>query len=89
MMDTQIVFDVILGIVNLLGGFILNIIWTGIRDLQQSDSELADKVRTIEVLVAGKYVTQEDFKSVTNAMFLKLDKIFDRLDQKQDKLNGN
>jgi hypothetical protein len=37
------------------------------------------------VLVAGEYATREDFKSLSNAIFTKLDRIEDKLDAKVDK----
>lgn len=73
------------GIINLvLGGFI-KAMWDSYKDLKKADSALADKVNSIEVLVAGQYVKRDDFDRVANAIFLKLDKISDKLDNKADK----
>lgn len=73
------------GIINIVFGFLLKAIWDSYKDLKKADSALADKVNKIEVLVAGEYVKRDDFDRVANAIFLKLDKISDKLDSKADK----
>lgn len=75
----------VFGIANLVMGFILKVIWDSYKSLKESDKELADKVNKIEVLVAGEYVKRDDFDRVANALFVKLDKISDKLDRKVDK----
>ena len=44
-----------------------------------------EKVGAIEVLVAGRYVTREEFNNVLNQVFTKLDRIIDALNQKADR----
>jgi CHASE3 domain sensor protein len=63
----------------------LKSLWDAVKDLQNADKQLAEKVNQIEVLVAGEYATREDFKSLSNAIFTKLDRIEDKLDAKVDK----
>ena len=84
-MDTQSAFNVVLSLVAFLGGWVLNSLRDGMAALQKTDSELADKVQHIEVLVAGTYVTREEIKNLTTALFNKLDKIDTKLDTKVDK----
>jgi hypothetical protein len=48
-------------------------------------STLARQINNLEVKVSDHYVKREDFQSVTNQIFLKLDKILDKLDTKVDK----
>ena len=68
------------GIINLvLGGFI-KAMWDSYKELKRVDSQLAEKVNQIEVLVAGQYVKRDDFDKVANAIFVKLDKISDKID---------
>ena len=55
------------------------------KELKKTDSELATKVQSIEVLVAGQYVKREDFKELSDALFRKLDRIEVKLDSKMDK----
>lgn len=73
------------GIINIVFGFLLKAIWDSYKELKRADSALADKVNSIEVLVAGQYVKRDDFDRVANAIFAKLDKISDKLDQKADR----
>jgi hypothetical protein len=66
-------------------GFITKAIWDAVKDLQQSDREIVDKVSRIEVLVAGEYVKKEEFNSIMLRIFEKLDHIESKIDGKQDK----
>lgn len=77
--------DYIMGIVMFLLGIIVNATRESIKDLKKQDSELADKVQAIEVLVAGNYVQKSDLEKITDALFRKLDSISDKLDRKADK----
>lgn len=73
------------GILNIAFGVVMKIIWDSYQELKTTDKELAEKVNSIEVLVAGEYVKREDFSVVANQIFSKLDKIMDKLDTKADK----
>lgn len=84
-MDAQTAFNILLGLVAFLGGWVLNSLRESIKSLQKTDSDLADKVQKIEVLVAGQYVKRDDMEKMSNAIFIKLDKIYDLLDKKADK----
>lgn len=75
----------VFGITNIAIGFALKMMWDSYRELKKTDSNLADKVNAIEVLVAGQYVKRDDFDRVAQAIFAKLDKISDKLDQKADR----
>ena len=83
--EYQIFFDVGVAIIGAMGGWILNTVWNAVKELQKADKELAEKVGDIEVLVAGRYVTREDFNQVLNQVFTKLDTIRDMLAQKVDR----
>lgn len=69
-----------------LMGMVLTVIWQSVKELQKTDKSLAEKVGSIEVLVAGQYIKREDFEKVASELFRKCDKILDKLDSKQDKL---
>lgn len=73
------------GILNLILGGFIKAMWDSYKELKKTDSELAEKVNQIEVLVAGTYVKRDDFDRVANAIFSKLDKISDKLDLKADR----
>jgi hypothetical protein len=77
-------------------GFILRVLWEGLRELQKSDLEITAKINQMQLLVAGEYVKKEDlersaalqkdyFERNVTAIFSKLDKIEDKLDGKVDR----
>lgn len=82
MMDFQTGFNILLGAVSALGGWLLNNLYQSLRDLARVDSDLADKVQKIEVLVAGTYVKRSEFEAKIDALFDKLDSIEDKIDRK-------
>lgn len=83
-MDQALVNWLLAGFGGLIG-FLLNVVWQSVKDLQKADKVLAERVGEIEVLVAGSYITKTDFTNVTDAIFRKLDRIEDKLDGKADK----
>ena len=66
-------------------GFLLHAVWQATKDLQRADAELTKRVSEIEVLVAGNYVTRQEFDRVIDKLFAKLDQIEYKLDKKVDK----
>ena len=85
MVEYQVLFDVAIGVIGVLGGWVLSTVWGAVKDLQEADKELADKVAAIEVLVAGRYITREEFNNTFNQVFERLDRIRDMLSQKADR----
>ena len=67
--------DAVLTAGGALALWLLGAAWTSLRDLQKADKELAEKVSSIEVLVAGKYITREEFRETITEVFSKLDRI--------------
>ena len=63
----------------------MRVMWQSLKELQAQDKELANKVSSIEVLVAGQYVKRDDMDRSMTALFAKLDRIEDKLDGKADK----
>ena len=84
-MEMQTLFNIAVGLVGALGGWILNTLWQEIKSMQATDNKLADKVAAIEILVAGQYVKRDDIQVLSSAIFAKLDRIEDKLDGKVDK----
>ena len=83
--EIQVFFDIAVGVIGVLGGWVLNTVWSAVKDLQTADKELAEKVGQIEVLVAGRYVTREEFNTTLSQVFIKLDTIRDIVSQKADR----
>ena len=66
-------------------GFLLNSVWQAVKDLQTADKILAEKVATIEILVAGEYVRKDEFERTIQRLFEKLDHIEEKFDRKINK----
>lgn len=75
----------IIGAVNLLGGFLLNALWQSVKDLQATDSKIVEKVASIEKVVAGEYMRREEFTTMMDTLFKKLDRIEDKVERKADR----
>ena len=75
----------VFGVSNLILGAALKWVYDSHRDLRKADEKLTEKVNKIEVVVAGEYVKKDDFDKIANTIFLKLDKISEKIDQKADK----
>lgn len=83
--STQTIFNWAVGVAGALGGWWLKTMWEALKDLQNADKELTAKVSSIEVLVAGNYVTRNELTMTNKAILDKLDRIEDKLDSKVDK----
>lgn len=83
--ELQQMFNIAVALSGFLGGWWVKTIWESLKDLQKVDKELAEKVSTIEVLVAGQYIKRDEVKDLFEAVFRKLDKIDDKLNEKADK----
>lgn len=87
------VLSLFLNVVLVVGGGVVSFFLRGMRDdveaLQKADGLMAAKVASIEVMVAGTYVTRGEFQTTVdklgNALFSKLDRIETKVDQKADK----
>ena len=84
-MNEQQFFNVAFAIIGALGGWWMRVMWQSLKELEQQDSKLADKVGNIEVLVAGHYVKRDDMNRDIAIIFAKLDRIEDKMNKKADK----
>jgi hypothetical protein len=73
-MDTQLLFNIVVGVAGMFGGWILN-------NISRSIERLDEDVRQMPV----NYVTKADYKSDIMEVKDMLGKIFDRLETKADK----
>jgi len=60
-METQTLINYLVLFSGATGGWILKVLWESISELRAVDSNLVDKVATIEVMVAGSYITRDEF----------------------------
>lgn len=84
-MEPQIVINILAGLVAFFFGWWMKAMNEALKDLQDADKKLADKVSSIEVLVAGDYVRRDAFEKGVEAISRKLDRIEEKLDSKADK----
>lgn len=88
-MDFQFAFNVALGLIAFLGGWIMNNFRDNLKDLYEKNNIQIDKLQDIHILVAGQYVKREEMykeiEKLSVAIFNKLDKIDNKLDEKLDK----
>ena len=85
MAEYQLLFNLAATAIGFLFGWILNNLWVAVRELQSADKDLAEKVGEIELLVAGRYVTRDEFNNTLNQVFNKLDTIRDIVSHKADR----
>lgn len=71
----QSLLNWIFGLTNIVIGAVLKWVWDSHKELRDADKELTDKVSKIEVLVAGQYITREEFDRAIQRIFDKLDHI--------------
>jgi hypothetical protein len=83
--DFQVGFNIAVGLVAFLGGWVMNNLRDSLKSLHKADAELTSKVQSIEVLVAGTYVKRDELDRLGQAIFAKLDRIEGKLDGKADK----
>jgi hypothetical protein len=81
----QTIINWVAGALGTLAGFLLNALWQAVKDLQAADKELADKVASVDKVVAGDYVRRDEFMTTISALFNKLDRIEDKIGKKVDK----
>lgn len=85
-MNYQDAFNIAFTLLGGLMGFVLRSLWQANADLTKADKELADKVGKIEVLVAGKYVTRDDFKESMDKLHARVDGALSLLSTKMDNI---
>ena len=71
----QSLLNWVFGAANIIIGAVLKWIWDAHKELRDADKELADKVSKMEVLVAGQYITRDEFERAIQRIFDKLDHI--------------
>lgn len=84
-MEFQDLYNTAMGLVMMLGGWFMRVMWDSLKDLRSQDAALAEKVSRIEVLVAGEYVKKDEFERAVQRLFDKLEHIEMKIDRKVDK----
>jgi hypothetical protein len=77
-MDTQQIIESVLAACGVMGAWVLNTLWNGIKHLE-------NEVKEINREINQEFVRREDFREAIRDLKDMLNKIFDRLDTKVDK----
>ena len=77
-MDLQTMFNMGLGAVSTILGWFGREMWSAVQELKKDLSKLREEI-------PKEYVAKEDFKDFTEAIFKKLDRIEDKINEKADK----
>lgn len=91
--ETLTLINVALNILLCIGAIFLTHLLTSLREtvnqLRQADNQLSGQISGIQVLIAGQYVTREEFRAeigkLGDAIFRKLDRMEGTLNDKADK----
>lgn len=83
-LDAQYLFNALVTLASVAGGWVLNRIYKAIDDLGKDVGNLDKDVRDIPV----KYVSKEDYRSDIHEIKDMLRNIYDKLDSKADKGHG-
>ena len=81
----QMLINALIGFLVAVVSFVLRRIFEVLNNLQKRDMELIEKVNHVEVVLAGQYVSRQQFDSSMALVFEKLDKISEKLSQKADR----
>lgn len=76
-MDIQTIFNIVFSVTGFLAGWILRVIWSEIKEMQ-------DNQRTIEREMNDNYVRRDDYRIDIAEIKGMLSRIFDRLDRQAD-----
>ena len=76
-MEAQTLLNISLGLISGSLGFFIRLLWDAVKDLQEADKQIVDKVNEMEVLVAGNYVKRSELQDFSKIISEKLDKVLD------------
>lgn len=80
-LDWQIIINVLLGIILSVGAWLCNELWSNLKSLQT-------QVHKLEVDITSKYAKKDELELRFDKLEHMLNRIFDKLERKQDKTNN-
>lgn len=94
--DPQTAFNIVIALAGTFGGWMLKMIYDAIRDLREEDSLTRAKVDELVTSLPNTYIRRDDAKDMFNGLQQSisdlrtevrsgLERVFDRIDGKQDK----
>ncbi|HAZ61010.1 MAG TPA: hypothetical protein DCY89_05490 [Gammaproteobacteria bacterium] len=72
--DWQSLFNLVLGSLGVVLGWMLNGLRSSLYDLRTTDEALSNKLQEVHVLVAGQYVKREELERTIARIETKLDR---------------
>lgn len=81
----QTILNWAFGLLGTVGTFIVTALWNAIGDLRKDNAALAKTISELSDKVNREYVRRDDYRDDINEMKGMLVRIFDKLDEKQDK----
>ena len=83
--DAQILINVGITLIGILFGSVLNHLFKRISDLGKDLAKLRDEHNQLSIHVPSEYLPKKDFQHVIDRLFAKLDRIEEKIDDKEDK----
>lgn len=83
----QDLINTLLGIGAAICGWFMRVVWQSMRDLQTADKELTANIAQLREHLPVTYVSKAEFREALREINLKLDRIYERLENKQDRSN--
>lgn len=84
-MDWQTAFNVALAAAGMLCGWLMKFHASEVKDLRRANSKMEEAIQALSVKLPTDYLQKHDFKQFEDMISHKLDKIFEKLDNKADK----
>lgn len=86
MESVQLIVNILIGVAGFSFAVILNRLFKRDDDFSAELTELKDKLNALAVKVPSEYVHKIEFNHMIDALFKKLDRIEQKIDQKVDKV---
>jgi hypothetical protein len=77
-MDAQHIIDALISLAGVVGGFVMNELWSAMKKMRED-------MATLNQAIARDYVRRDDYRDDIGEIKGMLVRIFDKLDEKQDK----
>ena len=99
-MDAANIINLIFGLLIAVSTFFMQVFWKSVSDLRReqmyirsnlnkTDKELTGKIQEIDKVIAGAYVQRKELERLRTDLFIRLDRIENKIDTKADKKGLN
>ena len=84
-MDLLQAFNIAMTLVAFLGGWLIKGLFDRLKELENANRELSDRMSGVREALPTHYVRREDFRVFSDDIFAMLRRIEDKIDGKADK----